>query len=136
MKVVLDTNVIISGVLFPGGAPDRIVRAALTKRIDHATSPDLLTEVRRIFEKKFALPKKRVDELIRLLAESGELVYPTERIDVVKADPADNRVLECAFTAKTNYIITGDERHLLSLKSWKGIRLISPSDFVVAEDLL
>ncbi|MFA4874805.1 MAG: putative toxin-antitoxin system toxin component, PIN family [bacterium] len=136
MKVVLDTNVIISGLLFPGGAPDRIVRAALIRRIHHATSPDLLTELRRVFEKKFELPRKKVDELIKLVAESGELAYPTERIDVVRGDPADNRVLECAFTAGADYIITGDERHLLTIKTWKGIRLISPADFVREIDLI
>lgn len=136
MKVVLDTNVIISGMFFPGGAPDRVVRAALTGRMRHATSPDLLTELRRVFERKFSLEREKADELVRLIAGSGELIYPTERLGVIKADPADNRILECAFAAGAEFVITGDERHLLALKKWKGIRIVSPSEFIRLTDLI
>ena len=130
MKVVLDTNVIISGLLFSGGSPDRIVRALLTGRLRNITSPDLLTELRRVMLKKFSLSEEKLTLLIGLVADNSTVVYPLERFSVVRADDADNRVLECAFTGGANYIVTGDARHLLNLKVWKDIHLVSPADFV------
>ncbi len=129
MKVVLDTNVIVSGLLFPGGIPDKIVRACLTGQISNATSPDLLTELRRILQKKFNLSEERVAMLLDLMKENSELVYPVERIKKIKADEADNRVLECALTAKVQFIISGDQKHLLKLKFFQDIEILSPAKF-------
>lgn len=130
MKVVLDTNVIISGLLFPGGIPDRLVRAVLTNQLQNATSPDLLTELRTVLKRSFQLSTERVGELIELVSDASELVYPTERLHVVKADPADDRVLECAVTARVACIITGDQKHLGTLKVFGRIPIVSPADFV------
>lgn len=131
MKVVLDTNVILSGLLFPGGPPDKIVRAVLTGRLQNATSPDLLTELRRVLERKFKRPSEKIDPLIRLISEASLLVYPTERVCIIKDHEADNRVVECALTAKADFLVTGDEAHLLRLKSVQGIPIIEPSEFIL-----
>ncbi|MBI4374683.1 MAG: putative toxin-antitoxin system toxin component, PIN family [Deltaproteobacteria bacterium] len=112
MKIVLDTNVIISGFLFPGGAPDKIVRAVLAGTFQNATSPDLLTELKRVLKKKFHLPEAKLGSMVNLIAEASEIVYPLERLDVIKSDLSDNRVLECAETAKAAIIVTGDTKHL------------------------
>lgn len=129
MKIVADTNVLLSGLLFPGGPPDKIVRAILSGTILNATSPDLLTELRRVLRKKFNLSGERLDALIRLIAESSKVVYPVERLCVIRADDADNRVLECAVTAQAEAIVTGDERHLIRLRSFQ-IRIVRTAQFV------
>lgn len=130
MKVVLDTNVIISGLLFPGGTPDRLVRAVLTNQLQNATSPDLLTELRTVLKRSFHLSTERVGELIELISDASELVYPTERLYVVKADPADNRVLECAVTGCVAFIVTGDQKHLGKLKTFGRIPIVTPAEFM------
>lgn len=130
MKIVLDTNVLISGFLFPGGSPDKIVRAVLSGRYQNATSPDLLTELRRIFRKKFELAEDRVETLVKLVVDASELVYPTERLDAIKDDETDNRVLECAVTAKAEWIVSGDQRHLLKLRKFGAVEIFSPADFI------
>lgn len=130
MTVVLDTNVLISGLLFPGGPPDKIVRAVLTGRIQNATSPDLLTELKRVLKKKFALSDEKLETLVHLISDQSDLVYPLERLSAIKSDEADNRVLECAETAHADFIVTGDTKHLLSLKKFKGIAILSPADFI------
>lgn len=121
---------IISGLLFPGGPPDKVVRSVLTGRMLNATSPDLLTELRRVFKKKFLLSEKKLDELIRLISETSEITYPVERLKVIKPDDADNRVLECALTARADFIVTGDEKHLLKLRSFQRIPILRPSAFM------
>lgn len=130
MKIVLNTNVILSGLLFPGGPPDKLVRAVLTGQISNATSPDLLGELRRILLVKFKVPEERADALIELISGNSELVYPLERVERISADPADNRVLECAATADAEGIVTGDKKHLLRLRSFLGIVLLSPAAFL------
>lgn len=130
MKIVLDTNVVISGLLFPGGVPDRIVRAVFSGRLKNATSPDLMTEIKRILEKKFNLSLERVQDLMGLLKDVSEIVYPTERIDSIRSDESDNRILECAVTAQVDVIVSGDTRHVLPLRSYQGISILSPAAFV------
>ena len=131
MKVVLDTNVIISGLLFPGGPPDRIVRAVLTGRLQNATSPDLLTELRRIFKTKFNLSDEKLESLVRLVSENSELTYPTERLKAVANDETDNRVIECAVTARADFVVTGDQKHLLKLGRFGSIVILSPANLAL-----
>ena len=133
MIIVCDTNVLISALVFPGGTPDKIVRAVLADRFDHATSPDILTELRRVLELKFQLSSERIESTVDLVAGFSELVYPTERLSLVAQDEADNRILECAVTAKADYLVTGDKRHLLPLKEVESIAIVSPAEFAERE---
>lgn len=130
MRIVCDTNVIISALLFPGGAPDQIWKSILSAQYEHATSPDILTELRRVFTVKFELASDRLEALLELIRTSSFLVYPSERLHIVHEDESDNRILECAREAKAQAIITGDQRHLLPLKSFEGILLLSPREFL------
>lgn len=131
MKIVLDTNVIISGLLFPGGPPDRIMRAVLTGRLQNATSPDLLTELRRVFKKKFNLSDEKLETLVRLVSENSELTYPTERLKAVANDETDNRIIECAVTARADFVVTGDQKHLLKLGRFQSIIILPPAEFTL-----
>lgn len=128
--IVCDSNVVISAFLFPGGAPDKIFRAILAKRFPHATSPDLLSEIRRVLVTKFNLNDEKADIFIKLLSENSTLVYPTERLTIVTRDDSDNRVLECAFKAQARYLVTGDRKHLLPLKKIRTLRIVSSQNFI------
>lgn len=134
--IVCDTNVLVSGLVFPGGVPDKIIRAIFSGRFVHATSPDILTELRRILEGKIKLPKNSTDRLLHLISQSSHMVYPAERLSIVKTDEADNRILECAVTAQAKYLITGDHRHLIPLKSIQGILILSPREFIESIGIL
>ena len=134
--IVCDTNVLISAFIFPGGWPDKIVRGVIEGRLSHATSPDILSEFKKILIKKFKLSIEKIEEIIILIQDSSDLVYPTDRLSIIKVDPADNRILECGMTAKADYIVTGDKKHLLSLKKYKEIQIVSPQQFAVLHGIL
>lgn len=136
MILVCDTNVLVSGLAFPGGIPDKLVRAILSGRFVHATSPDILTELRRILETKLAFAKDRTERALYLISDASVLVYPIERLSVITADEPDNRILECAVAAKASHLITGDKHHLLPLKVFQDITILSPSDFAGAVGLV
>ncbi len=136
MIVVCDTNVLVSGFAFPGGLPAKILLSIISGRIVHATSPDLLTELQRILEKKIRLAVSRVEAAIGLMTNISRMTYPSQRLRIVKSDDADNRVLECAMTAGASCIVTGDKAHLLPLRTVQGIGILSPCDFSIQAGLV
>ena len=129
MRIVCDTNVLVSGVHF-GGIPRQILTMAEDETVTIVTSPDLLTEVETVLLRpKFRLQPAQVGAILTLFRSSFTLIYPSHRVHPVRADPDDNAVLEAAQAASAEVIVSGD-RHLLELKTWNGIRILSPAAFV------
>ena len=130
MKVVLDTNVLISAIMFGGKSRD-ILEMGISGKIKIALSQDILKELAEVLvDKKFRAPMAFVRQTIHELSDISELVIVTDKINFVKSDPDDNRILECAVSAKADYIVSGDS-DLLDLKHLKRIKILSPSDFVL-----
>ena len=134
MRLVLDTNVVASALLW-GGAPRLLSQAAREKRVELFTSTPLLAELtdilgRRKFEKKIAAVTLSVDQLVDRYAELATLVRPilTPRI---APDPDDDVVIGTAIAAKADVIVTGD-RSLLSVIEHQGVRIIGVSEAVRA----
>ena len=128
-RVVLDSNVFISAVLF-GGKPREILDLAIKGLIGIAVSDDILDEIKGALEgKKFQFPMKSVYASMREIEDLAELVEPKERIEAVPDDPEDNRVLECAAESGSNVIVSGDS-HLLALRSFGKIKITNPDEFL------
>jgi len=129
IKVVLDTNVIISAILF-GGKPRQILKQIIQGKINAFISPAMLTEFKEVLVRpKFCLTNEECYTIIKEIEDLFLLVFPKREINLIKDDPDDNAVLECAFTADVEYIISGDH-HLLSLDSFEGIKIIPPAKFL------
>jgi putative PIN family toxin of toxin-antitoxin system len=122
LKVVLDTNILISAFVFPGGTPEAVYRAAIEGRITLVTSPPLLAELGRVLSTRFGWESDMARSAVTQVAGIGEVVRPTETVRVIADDPADDRVLEAAATAGAEVIVSGD-RHLIRLRTWQGIRV-------------
>ena len=123
MRVVFDTNVIISALLF-GGKPKEAVDLCLAGQIEVCVSPPLIEELVGVLENKFQAPREWVLESVSVLRANSKLVDPQEAIQAIKDDSMDNRVLECAVSGRADFIISGDH-HLLDLKSFRGIKILS-----------
>lgn len=129
LKVILDTNILISAIVF-GGKPRDILKRIISGKLGFAVSKEILDEVDGVLSgKKFNYPSQAVYEIRNAIEGLGDNVVPEKRIDMIKKDPDDNRILECALTANADFIISGDS-HLLELKVFKGIQIISPADFL------
>ena len=135
MRVVLDTNILISAFLFPGGAPEIVYRAALEGRITLVTSPPLLAEFGRVLSEKFGWDARMVREAVAQVARIGTVVRPAETVAVIAEDPADDRVLEAAVTAGATVIVSGD-RQLLRLGMWRGIQIEKAVSFLGRPDIV
>lgn len=123
MRVVADTNVLISAFVFPGGPPERVYRSAIEGRIQLITSSPLLLELGRVLTGKFDRPHEAA-QVVSHIATIADIVAPEERVSVIAEDPADDRVLEAGAEGHADAIVTGD-RHLLRLKRWREIRIIT-----------
>jgi len=127
--VALDTNVYISAILF-GGTPEKIRKLSKEKKIELLVSEAIIAEVAEVLRKKFNWESWQISQVINDIRETATLVIPHQTLSVVKKDEDDNRILECGVEGKAQYIISGDKRHLLSLKQYQGIRILSPANFL------
>jgi len=114
-KIVLDTNVVVSALGWKG-SPHRILLKCIDKTYLLFISPALVSELIRVLSYKN-------------IFETAVLVEPAFSLDIIQSDPSDNRILECAAAAACDYIVTGD-KHLLDIRTFKGISIITPEDFI------
>jgi len=130
MKVVCDTNVLVSGSLF-GGHPREILRLAAQGTIHNYASPDIFHELEDVLLRpKFGLTPTQVNGVLQIYRSLFETTVPSIRVFELETDPEDNKILEAALSARVDYIISGD-RDLLDLETWRGIRVTSPADFIM-----
>ena len=131
IRIVLDTNTIISAIGWKHSKPRRILEACLSGKYLLVESPGLLKEFAAVMERpKFGfIPEEQKRELVTRLINYCEIVEPTKKINIIKSDPADNKVLECALEGKAQYIVSGDN-HLLRLKVYMGIRIVTAAEFL------
>lgn len=129
MRVVLDTNVIISGLNFPGN--ERLVlELALRGRFHLFLSRFILEEAGAVLRRKFGWDENRVAQAVSLLENAATLVDPPRLTETIEGGHADNRILECAVAASADYLVTGDHRHLLPLGEHHGTGIVNAPRFL------
>lgn len=132
-RVVFDTNVWVSALAFRGRVHELLDHAIL-RVFEVAISMDLLAETLRILGgRKFKFAPELLAAHEQEIRELCFMVYPAQRLQVIKADPTDDRVLECAVAAQADTIVSGDA-HLLSLVKYQGIRILNPAAFLAELD--
>ena len=129
MRVVLDTNVIVSGLNFPGN--ERLtLELALRGRFELWLSPFILDEVAGVLRRKFDWAEERSSQALSALGNAGTVIYPRRLAEVIEGGHPDNRILECAVEASADYLVTGDRRHLLPLEEHQGARIVNAPRFL------
>ncbi len=130
MRIVLDTNVYISGLLVPDSNPGKILCLIAEGQIELLYSRSILEEIADVLRRKIKYREKDVKSVIRFIELNGELVRLKSLVEVVAHDHSDNRILECAIDGHADFLVTGDKKHLLPLKEIRRIPIISPADFL------
>jgi len=132
-KVVLDTNSVISAFGW-GGNSMRVMDLALDNKLSVVTSLEQIDELRRVLDyPRLQLSLDEKEKVLNVFLEIAQLVSPKKRVDVITEDPDDNRILEAAVEGKVDYIISGD-KHLLDLKKYCGIHIVTASEFLNKHD--
>ncbi len=130
MRVVIDTNVLISATFWPG-KPKQLLNQVRRGKIIFLTSEVLLAELKEVLtreDKPFKLSAKESERVAAEIRDLAEVVQPHNVVSRCR-DETDNRVLECAVDGRADWIITGD-RHLLELQSFEGIEITTVANFL------
>ena len=126
MKVVFDTNILVSALVFPGGRGEAALRRIIEEEDRLVISKPILDELLGILARKFPRNAEELAHVAVFLSDLALSVKPRRKLKVVKDEP-DNRILECALAGRAEAIVTGD-RALLSLGEYSGVRIISLRD--------
>ena len=108
LRVTADTNIIVSGLNFRQGKSFQFLQLARAGKINFTVSEPILDEVADVLARKFDWAVEDIAEARTWIAGMARTVKPAVQLDVIKEDPPDNRILECAVTAGADYIVTGD----------------------------
>lgn len=131
MKIVLDTNVLVSGIFF-GGVPGRILTAWAAGKVALVLSPDMLDEYRRVGVMLGSRHPERaaaLEPVLALLAMNTSIVNARPLAKPVSEDPADDMFLAAALASRARLIVSGD-KHLLRVSGWRGITVLTPRQFM------
>ena len=129
LKVVLDTNTLVSATITPG-KEFQLLRLGHKGKIKIFISPEILGEFAGVISReKFGFSKQQQEQAIKQIMSIAALIEPLIRVNAIKDDPADNKILECAEAGKVDYIVSGDN-HLLKLKQYLWIKIVASSDIL------
>lgn len=127
-RVILDTNIVISSAL--GGALVLVLERWDEEKFTLVVTTDIVSEYFEVLNRpKFRLNQETIDKIIRYIYQFSEFVVPEEQIRFIEDDPKDDKFLEAAVAGKVDFIVSGDN-HLLALKEFRSIPIISGREFL------
>jgi len=128
MRVVIDTNVVVSALFF-GGLPDKLLGLALGGKIQAVASAEIISEYLETYQELAQKTTRRaMGKVLSEVLEPMEIISPKSKIEICR-DPDDNKFINCAVDGKCKYIVSGD-KDLLTIKSYKGVKIISVREFI------
>ncbi|MBE7432705.1 MAG: putative toxin-antitoxin system toxin component, PIN family [Anaerolineales bacterium] len=128
MRVVVDTNIIVSGYL--GGSLEAVIVAWKSGKFTLIVTDAIAAEYLAVLNRpKFKIERAEIEDFSALLLDKSEFVIPLAKINAVPADPSDNKFLEAAVAGKANLIVSGDG-HLLELETYHEIPIIPAHEFI------
>ena len=128
MRVVFDTNILISALVIPGSLAEKAISRIIEGQDELVISPDIIKEVMSVLSSKFGREREALSHVAVILLELGELVKPVQQVRVLRDEP-DNRILECAVFSNADLIVTGD-KEMLRLKEYMGVKIASLRDYL------
>lgn len=134
IRAVIDTHVFVSAILIPGSHASAILDCVRADRVGLLVSRGILEEIERVLQDpklagRHRMSPGRIREFLAAYAEIGQMTEERTAVRRVQGDPAHDKYLACAVEGGADFIISGD-RHLTDLKTYRGIRIVTPGDFV------
>lgn len=134
IRAVIDTNILVSGIISPKGAPRKILDLARKEIFKVISSASINHEILDVLHRdyiyaKYNLTEEIIDDISAFLYEGSILTEDRYAVSKVKKDPEDNKFIACALEGEADYIISGDD-HLLGLKHYRGVQIVDARDFL------
>jgi putative PIN family toxin of toxin-antitoxin system len=134
LKAVIDINLFVSGVISKKGNPARLLQLWYDRAFLVVISEQMVEELGRVLRyphirNKYNLKDEEIEQVVGTIKKFAVVLPDVIKVDVVKDDPDDNKVLACALAVKADYIVSGD-RHLLDLGVFEDIPIVTVKDFI------
>ena len=127
MKIAVDTNFLISATQWDYSVSHKLLQKLIRNNVEIFTTKEILEEFSEVLKRDFLYAEKEVQNLLEKVLQFLTLVKPSKKIDVVKEDADDNKIIECAVESKSEYILSYDQ-HLLKIKEFQGIKIVKPEE--------
>ena len=127
--VVYDTNILISGMVW-GGVPYDCIKLAMTDKVEGVTCSEIISEFDEKLTTKLGYTHYRISRIVSRILGFLRVVKIKNQLERITTDPDDNKIIECAIVGGATHIVTGDKRHLLPLKNYQGIHIVTAIDFL------
>jgi putative PIN family toxin of toxin-antitoxin system len=134
VRIVVDTNVVVSRFLSPNGSPAKVLQAWQDGGVELLVSSEILVEYRRALgytkvQARHGLSDDELDQVIEGFRQQAFLIEPNAKFTLISADPDDDKFMECAIAGGAACVVSGDA-HLLGLGEYAGIVVLSPAAFL------
>jgi hypothetical protein len=129
MKIAVDTNFLVSATQWDYSVSHKLLERLIRSNTEIFTTKEILDEFAEVLKRDFLYNEADIENLLEKILQFLTLVSPSMKIDVVKEDADDNKIIECAIESKAEYILSYDS-HLLKLKEFKGIKIIKPEEVI------
>ena len=127
MKVVVDTNFLISATQWDYSVSHKLLQKLIRNDVEIFSTKEILEEFLEVLKRDFLYNDEEANSILERVLQFLIIVAPSRKIDVIKEDPEDNKIIECALESNAEYIISYD-KHLLNLKEYQGIKIIKPEE--------
>ena len=129
MKIAVDTNFLVSATQWDYSVSHKLLQKLIRNNAEIFTTKEILEEFAEVLKRDFLYNEEEIRNILEKVLQFLTLVTPSKKVDVVKEDPEDNKIIECAVESQVDYILSYD-KHLLNLKEYEGIKIVKPEELV------
>ena len=132
MKIAVDTNFLVSATQWDYSISHNLLQKLIRSNTEIFSTREILDEFAEVLKRDFEYNDEEIRNIIEKVLQFLTLVIPNNKVEIIKEDPDDNKIIECAIESEAEYIISYD-KHLLNLKEYHGIKIIRPEELVSLE---
>lgn len=129
MKIVVDTNFLVSATQWDYSISHKLLEKLIRNNDEVFTTKEILEELEEVLKRDFLYNNDEVNSITERVLQFLSLVIPRKKINIIKEDDDDNKIVECALESNAEYIISYD-KHLLRLKEYQGIKIVRPEEIL------
>lgn len=130
MRVAVDTNFLISATQWDYSVSHKLLQKLIRNNVEIFTTKEILEEFAEVLKRDFSYNEEEIRNILEKVLQFLTLITPSKKVDVVKEDSEDNKIIECAVEAQADYILSYD-KHLLNLKEYEGIKIVKPEEVIL-----
>ncbi|MEK6859467.1 MAG: putative toxin-antitoxin system toxin component, PIN family [Nanoarchaeota archaeon] len=130
MKIVVDTNFLVSATQWDYSVSHKLLLKLIKNNDIIFSTKEILDEFEEVLKRDFLYNEEDIQNILEKVLQFLTLVTPIQKVDVIKEDVDDNKIIECALECNADYILSYD-KHLLNLKEYNGIKIVRPEEIII-----